>query len=55
MEGVSYVGTFIKITDASSVEIIAMSGFDFLIADIAVWSIWKCGHAIPPRRLLPAP
>jgi 4-hydroxy-2-oxoheptanedioate aldolase len=32
-DGLSYVGTFIKMTDASSVEIIAMSGFDFLIID----------------------
>lgn len=32
-EGKSYVGTFVKLTDASSVEIIAMCGFDFFIID----------------------
>lgn len=32
-EGKSYIGTFVKMTDASSVEIIAMSGFDFFIID----------------------
>jgi 4-hydroxy-2-oxoheptanedioate aldolase len=32
-EGKNYVGTFVKMTDASSVEIIAMGGFDFMIID----------------------
>ncbi len=32
-EGKSYVGTFVKMTDASSVEIISMCGFDFIIID----------------------
>ncbi len=32
-EGNSYVGTFVKMTDASSVEIIAFCGFDFFVID----------------------
>lgn len=32
-EGRSYIGTFVKMTDPSSVEIISMIGFDFLIID----------------------
>lgn len=32
-EGKSYIGTFVKMTDPSSVEIISMLGFDFFIID----------------------
>lgn len=32
-EGKSYIGTFVKMTDPSSVEIISMLGFDFLVID----------------------
>ena len=32
-EGKSYVGTFAKLTDAASVEIMSMCGFDFLVID----------------------
>jgi len=32
-EGKNYIGTFVKMTDASSVEIISMCGFDFIIID----------------------
>jgi 2-keto-3-deoxy-L-rhamnonate aldolase RhmA len=32
-EGKSYVGTFVKMADASSVEIISMCGFDFFVID----------------------
>lgn len=32
-EGKSYIGTFVKMTDASSVEIFSLCGFDFIIID----------------------
>ena len=32
-EGKAYIGTFIKLTDPSVVEIISMTGFDFFIVD----------------------
>lgn len=32
-EGKSYIGTFVKMTDPSSVEIISMAGFDFFVID----------------------